>query len=197
MGRAKLTRGRLEMKTCPMLILLAAVAGRSPPGLAVARNGTKDVRDNCANCVILSSTGDSTVERYPWLFNAAKFYYYRSHDDGYRSYQWQGKINGENNILYLHFYDEGFLYDGFWVVNYDEDDYHNDWNNYVYTSEFHDCPEDTGKKWYIWDGDYWVSLVGDSKRQRYGAASLLKYGPWRNTDMSTGQPQIWSTVPNR
>ena len=41
------------------------------------------------------------------------------------------------------------------------------------------------------------SLGGDSKRQRYGAASLLKYCPWRNTDMSTEQPQIWSTVPNR
>ena len=42
-----------------------------------------------------------------------------------------------------------------------------------------------------------ISLGGDSKRQRYGAASLLKYCPGRNTDMSTEQPQIWSTVPNR
>merc|ERR1711936_5780 len=62
-----------------------------------------------------------------------------------------GIYNGQTLTYYLHFYDEGLLYNGFWVVNDLETGYvETEGRVFIYNSENDYCPESTYNYWYFW-----------------------------------------------
>merc|ERR1711971_836526 len=63
--------------------------------------------------------GSATNSTYPWLINNknARFAYVRTDSEGFSSYSYQRIYAGQTLLYYLHFYDEGLFYNGFWVVN--------------------------------------------------------------------------------
>ena len=76
-------------------------------------------------------------------------------------------MNSQSEVIYLHFYDEGLFYDGFYVINdlevkergggarngqtynctgqteYEEVD----GRVFIYNSDSDDCPDETGRNW--------------------------------------------------
>merc|ERR1739842_95641 len=107
-------------------------------------NGTR----SCDRCVMLNG-GSSATAAYPWLFNKAPFQYSKTDSDGYPVYQFQ-------NSYYIHFYDEGFWYDGFYVVSNSPTGYHEGtgWS-FTYNSDSSYCLEQTSNDWYIWRSGDW------------------------------------------
>merc|ERR1719348_2884178 len=110
---------------------------------------------NCPTCLLVKSS--STVQpNFPWLFNnqQARFNYMRTDADGYAVYQY---IGGQGNVYYLHFYDEGFFYNGFWVINDLEDGYQEvEGRVFIYNSDYELCPDQTGRNWYYFTNNDWV-----------------------------------------
>ena len=66
----------------------------------------------------------------------------RTDSEGYATYSYQRSYNGQTLMYYLHFYDEGLFYNGFWVVNDLETGYVETTGRvFIYNSENDDCPE--------------------------------------------------------
>ena len=82
--------------------------------------------------------------------------------------------------MWLHFYDEGLFYDGFYVINdlevsflisFSRTNHHDSQDGYaeadgrvfIYNSDSDDCVEDTGRNWYYWDVNkddwYWDDSI--------------------------------------
>lgn len=101
----------------------------------------------------------SSSNDYPWLINNnnARFKYVRTDGQGYASYYYQRTNNGQTENYYLHFYDEGLFYNGFWVVNDLEAGYVEASNRvFIYNSENDFCAEETYNYWYVWRNGDWV-----------------------------------------
>ena len=109
---------------------------------------------SCPTCLLVKTS--SNIENvFPWLFNnpKAQFFYSHTDGDGYPIYQ---HITAQNNVYYIHFYDEGFFYDGFYVINDLESEYiEADGRVFIYNSDSDDCPDDTGRNWYFWSNGDW------------------------------------------
>merc|ERR1711915_455793 len=74
-------------------------------------------------------------------------------DRGWPVYQYF--YNGQP--MWLHFYDEGLFYDGFYIINDLEDGYEEaDGRVYIYNSDSDECVEDTGRNWYYWSSNRWI-----------------------------------------
>ena len=108
-----------------------------------------------------------------------RFAYVRTDSEGFSSYSYQRIYNGQTLLYFLHFYDEGLFYNGFWVVNDLETGYvETEGRVFVYNSENDYCVEvqiskfgrflaqnylqkpdeffqDTADYWYIWEGGDW------------------------------------------
>ena len=66
----------------------------------------------------------------------------RTDDEGYSSYSYQRIYNGQTLLYFLHFYDEGLFYNGFWVVNDLETGYvETEGRVFIYNSENDYCVE--------------------------------------------------------
>ena len=71
-----------------------------------------------------------------------RFAYVRTDSEGFSSYSYQRIYNGQTLLYYLHFYDEGLFYNGFWVVNDLETGYVEAEDRvFVYNSENDYCVE--------------------------------------------------------
>merc|ERR1712200_57995 len=82
---------------------------------------------------------------FPWLCNNnnARFQYTYTDGRGWPTYQY---LNSQHQVMYLHFYDEGLFYDGFYVINDLETGYEEvDGRVFIYNSDSDDCPDDTGR----------------------------------------------------
>merc|ERR1712212_490569 len=125
------------------------------PGLV-----SQDKEERATDCKLMlcirdSSPGNST---YPWLINndKARFAYVRTDSEGKASYTYTRSYNGQSLKYYLHYYDEGLFYNGFWVVNDLETGYiEYEGRVFIYNSENDDCPQATANYWYIWEGGDW------------------------------------------
>jgi len=108
----------------------------------------------CSSCLMVTSSSNSVSQSIPWLFNSARFVFSHTDSEGYKVYQ--ANVN-PSYVYYLHFYDEGAFYDGFWVVNDREGEYHEDEGRvFVYNSDYDECPTDTRDNWYYFVDDDWV-----------------------------------------
>merc|ERR1712215_46934 len=108
----------------------------------------------CPTCLLVRSS-TNIQNSIPWLFNNpnTKFYYMRTDSRMWPIYQ---HSFGQNGLYYLHFYDEGLFYDGFYVVNDLETGYvEEDGRVFIYNSDSDDCPDDTGRNWYYWNYGDW------------------------------------------
>ena len=66
----------------------------------------------------------------------------RTDSEGYATYSYTRSYNGQTLTYYLHFYDEGLFYNGFWVVNDLETGYvETEGRVFIYNSENGYCPE--------------------------------------------------------
>ena len=71
-----------------------------------------------------------------------RFAYVRTDSEGYATYSYTRSYNGQTLTYYLHFYDEGLFYNGFWVVNDLETGYvETEGRVFIYNSENDYCPE--------------------------------------------------------
>ena len=71
-----------------------------------------------------------------------RFIYSRTDGDGYASYSYIHNHLGQDTAYYLHFYDEGLFYNGFWVVNDSPTQYtEQEGRVFIYNSENDFCPE--------------------------------------------------------
>merc|ERR1712210_116507 len=124
-----------------------------------ASNGGS-VEERATDCALFLCIrdGSTTNSTYPWLINNknARFAYARTDSEGYSSYSYQRIYNGQTLLYYLHFYDEGLFYNGFWVVNDLETGFvETEGRVFVYNSENDFCAEDAADYWYIWEGGDW------------------------------------------
>ena len=85
--------------------------------VAKARDSEPSMRSNATTCpsCLLAKSSSATQSVFPWLFNNnnARFMYARTDDEGWPVYQYF--YNGKP--MWLHFYDEGLFYDGFYIIN--------------------------------------------------------------------------------
>merc|ERR1711990_1294093 len=74
---------------------------------------------SCQRFLCVRDGSSSSNGVYPWLINNnnARFAYVRTDSEGYATYSYMRSYNGQTLTYYLHFYDEGVFYNGFWVVN--------------------------------------------------------------------------------
>jgi len=108
----------------------------------------------CPTCLLVKSSFN-IQNSFPWLFNNpnTKFFYSKTDSRGWPIYQY---ISSQNIVYYIHFYDEGLFYDGFYVINDLETDYvEAEGRVFIYNSDSDDCPDDTGRNWYYWDQGSW------------------------------------------
>merc|ERR1711874_724335 len=120
----------------------------------------KDKKDRATDCSLMLCIKDSspTNSTYPWLINnpKARFAYVRTDSEGKASYTFTRTGNGQNKNYYLHYYDEGLFYNGFWVVNDLETGYvETEGRVFIYNSENDDCPQASPNYWYIWERGDW------------------------------------------
>merc|ERR1712080_764701 len=111
----------------------------------------------CPSHLCIRDTSSTNI--YPWLINnvQAKFIYVRTDSIDYAVYRFLRQYNGQTLTYWLHMYDEGIFYNGFWVVNDLEDGYEEvEGRVFIYNSEKDKCPQDTKNYWYIWKGGDWV-----------------------------------------
>merc|ERR1711892_61956 len=125
-------------KTSIMLSTILLITFLTPIMGMQTSNGTR----SCPTCLLVkgSQTAQSSA---PWLFNNdnAKFRFLRTDGEGKPAYVYIAT----NNIYYIHYYDEGFFYDGFYVVNDSETGYvEGDGRAFAYNSGNNDCPQNTG-----------------------------------------------------
>ena len=102
--------------------------------LALAATGPKlgTNQTTCPTCLLVKSSYN-TQNVFPWLFNNdntrqdsqslpgvismqvyPRFVYTYTDGRGWPTYQ---NVNSQGEVIYLHFYDEGLFYDGFYVIN--------------------------------------------------------------------------------
>merc|ERR1712038_1983551 len=94
-------------------------------------------------------------------FLCIRFAYVRTDSEGYATYSYTRSYNGQTLTYYLHFYDEGLFYNGFWVVNDLETGYvETEGRVFIYNSENDYCPETTYNYWYFWKNGDWVYNTG-------------------------------------
>ena len=73
---------------------------------------------------------------------STRFAYVRTDSEGKASYTYTRNYNGQTLNYYLHYYDEGLFYNGFWVVNDLETGYiETEGRVFIYNSENDDCPQ--------------------------------------------------------
>merc|ERR1712145_23692 len=82
--------------------------------------------------------------------------------DGEGKRIWQANAGG--STYFMHYYDEGIFYDGFWVVNDSESEYveepgrvfvYNTNNGFLHRAS-DQCPVDSGNNWYYYTKGDWV-----------------------------------------
>merc|ERR1712007_212080 len=121
---------------CLLLFITSPILGL-PSGEVQAQqaNGTGPEKATDCDHFLCIRDGSSSNSIYPWLINNrnARFAYVRTDSEGYATYSYTRSYNGQTLTYYLHFYDEGLIYNS-------ENDY---------------CPKDTADYWYIWDGGDW------------------------------------------
>merc|ERR1712154_436593 len=119
--------------------------------LAFPQLGTDQT--TCPTCLLVKSSANSQ-NIFPWLFNNDRFQYTYTDGRGWPTYQY---LNSQHQVMYLHFYDEGLFYDGFYVINDLETGYEEvDGRVFIYNSDSDDCPDDAGRNWYYWSGTKWI-----------------------------------------
>merc|ERR1712037_715241 len=95
---------------------------------------------SCTRFLCVKDGSSSSNGVYPWLINS---------------------YNGQTLTYYLHFYDEGLFYNGFWVVNDLGTGYvETSGRVFIYNSENDFCPEATYNYWYFWQNGEWVYNTG-------------------------------------
>ena len=129
----------------------------------------------CKMCIRLFSTVNTI--RNQDQNSLSRFAYVRTDSEGYATYSYTRSYNGQTLQYYLHFYDEGVFYNGFWVVNDLETGYVETTGRvFIYNSENDYCPEvhhklyqqwmtktnyqETYNYWYVWQGGDWVYNTG-------------------------------------
>merc|ERR1711988_514287 len=118
---------------------------------------------SCQRFLCIKDGTSSSNGVYPWLINNnnARFAYVRTDSEGYATYSYTRSYNGQTLTYYLHFYDEGLFYNGFWVVNDLETGYvETEGRVFIYNSENDYCPETTYNYWYFWKNGDWVYNTG-------------------------------------
>ena len=81
---------------------------------------------------------------------AIRFAYVRTDSEGKASYTFTRRYNGQSLNYYLHYYDEGLFYNGFWVVNDLETGFvETEGRVFIYNSENDDCPEVVNNWWLL------------------------------------------------
>merc|ERR1711892_1459426 len=142
-----------------LLTFFSSVISLSSPLNKVSKNNEKEPLSmmnatSCPSCLLVKSSMN-IQNTFPWLFNNpnAGFFYSKTDSRGWPIYQ---HISGQNIVYYIHFYDEGLFYDGFYVINDLETGYVEDEGRvFIYNSDSDDCPDDTGRNWYYWDNGDW------------------------------------------
>ena len=82
--------------------------------------------------------------------SSIRFAYVRTDSEGKASYTYTRSYNGQSLNYYLHYYDEGLFYNGFWVVNDLETGYiETEGRVFIYNSENDDCPEVENNCWLL------------------------------------------------
>ena len=80
----------------------------------------------------------------------SRFAYVRTDSEGKASYTFTRSYNGQSLNYYLHYYDEGLFYNGFWVVNDLETGFvETEGRVFIYNSENDDCPEVVNTWWLL------------------------------------------------
>merc|ERR1712212_1176872 len=167
MGRCMMNLLRSELVLIGVLLLLSLVPTlnalnvnplhlQDAADLNLGANST--LASSCQRFLCVRDGSSSSNGVYPWLINNnnARFAYVRTDSEGYATYSYTRSYNGQTLTYYLHFYDEGLFYNGFWVVNDLETGYvETEGRVFIYNSENDYCPKDTADYWYIWDGGDW------------------------------------------
>jgi len=115
----------------------------------------KKLEENCLPCLHFNTSLSNVSATMPWLYDQSTRFLLKYFDDrGYGVYQ----ATVDSRVYFLHFYDEGDLFDGFWVVNdapglYIEEE----GRLFVSNTEYDKCPEDVFNNWkYFSKGNDWV-----------------------------------------
>ena len=109
-----------------------------------------------------------------WTF---RFAYVRTDSEGYATYSYQRSYNGQTLMYYLHFYDEGLFYNGFWVVNDLETGYVETTGRvFIYNSENDYCPEVSTTLW--WSTEKFVQKNNMLFQSTYNYWYFWKNGDW-------------------
>merc|ERR1712130_198551 len=129
----------------------------------VKMDSNSTLASSCQSFLCVRDGSSSSNGVYPWLINNnnARFAYVRTDSEGFATYSYQRFYNGQTLNYYLHFYDEGLFYNGFWVVNDLETGYVETTGRvFIYNSENDYCPEETYNYWYFWQNGDWVYNTG-------------------------------------
>eukprot|EP00091_Calanus_sinicus_P006861 TRINITY_DN1764_c0_g1_i3.p2 TRINITY_DN1764_c0_g1~~TRINITY_DN1764_c0_g1_i3.p2 ORF type:complete len:182 (-),score=82.34 TRINITY_DN1764_c0_g1_i3:238-759(-) len=149
----------ISTTTCMLVTIFSSVLSLSTPQQEPYQSTTNEEYSltnvsTCPGCLLVKSS--TTIQnKFPWLFNnqQTKFFYSKTDSRGWPIYQY---ISGQNSVFYIHFYDEGLFYDGFYVINDLETEYvEEEGRVFIYNSDSDDCPDDTGRNWYFWDNGDW------------------------------------------
>merc|ERR1712154_43194 len=154
MGRCMMNLLRSELVLIGVLLLLSLVPAHSalninPLHLQDATGLNQDANSTLTSCqrfLCVRDGSSSSNGVYPWLINNnnARFAYVRTDSEGFATYSYQRSYNGQTLNYYLHFYDEGVFYNGFWVVNDLETGFVETTGRvFIYNSENDYCPEAT------------------------------------------------------
>ena len=151
----------LAMTPLVLLSLLSSALCLATPleSVHASRVSEPSMRSNATSCptCLLAKSSTTTQNVFPWLFNNnnARFMYSRTDDRGWPVYQYF--YNGKP--MWLHFYDEGLFYDGFYIINdlevsvyisrvscfddiFSQDGYEEaDGRVYIYNSDSDECVE--------------------------------------------------------
>ena len=118
-GQFKSPLSALAMTPLVLLSLAASALCLATPLESVHASRVSEPRllsnaTTCPTCLLAKSSA-TTQSVFPWLFNNnnARFMYVRTDDRGWPVYQYF--YNGKP--MWLHFYDEGLFYDGFYIIN--------------------------------------------------------------------------------
>ena len=93
-------------------------------------------------CLLPTSFALELEKQWQQKHHDIRFAYVRTDSEGKASYTYTRSSNGQSQNYYLHYYDEGLFYNGFWVVNDLETGYvETEGRVFIYNSENDDCPE--------------------------------------------------------
>merc|ERR1719249_191881 len=151
----------MGLPRCGLVLLGAQILLSLVSPLKAFNNST--LASSCQRFLCVRDGSSSSNGVYPWLINNnnARFAYVRTDSEGFATYSYQRFYNGQTLNYYLHFYDEGLFYNGFWVVNDLETGYVETTGRvFIYNSENDYCPEETYNYWYFWQNGDWVYNTG-------------------------------------